>query len=107
MYLLVKLSARNSLFPRSLFLYGTQLGSDREAVAGGRYADIYRGLLGPQDVAIKRMRVYAKEESARCRKASILVSCCHAKLSLMLYSRCCTKKQSSGASYNIHMSCRF
>jgi hypothetical protein len=68
LYLLVKLSARNNLFPFSLFLYGTQLGRDRDVVAGGRFADIYKGVLGTQEVAIKRMRVVAKSESDRCRK---------------------------------------
>jgi hypothetical protein len=71
LYLLVKLSARNSLLPLSLFVSGTELGPARDAVAGGRFADIYKGVLGPQQVAIKRMRVFAQAESARCRKAGI------------------------------------
>jgi hypothetical protein len=69
LYLLVKLSCRNNILPVSLFLSGTQLGLGHDAVAGGRFADIYKGMLGSQDVAIKRMRVFAKDESARCRKA--------------------------------------
>jgi hypothetical protein len=71
LYVLVKLSAHNNLLPRSLFLYGTQLGPDRDAVAGGRFADIYKGSLGTQEVAIKRMRVFEKAESTRCRKVGI------------------------------------
>jgi serine/threonine protein kinase len=71
LYLLVKLSDRNNLLPRSLFLDDARLGFNGDAVAGGRFADIYRGLLDTQVVAIKRMRVFGNDESARCRKAGV------------------------------------
>ncbi len=60
---LVGLSRRAQILPSTLFIDGVEC-KDRNAVAGGGFADIYRGLFGGQEVALKRIRTFTNDSAA-------------------------------------------
>ena len=55
-YILVKLAARSGALPTSLFVKGVKLQS-MHAVSMGGFADVYKGLLDGELVALKRLRI--------------------------------------------------
>lgn len=57
--LLVKLSKASGQLPPSLLLRGV-VCSDRDSVAGGGFADIFRATYNDQPVALKRLRAFQK-----------------------------------------------
>ncbi|KAJ7936851.1 kinase-like domain-containing protein [Mycena leptocephala] len=62
---LIKLSGDSGLHPRCCMLTGLELG---EHLAGGSFSDVYKGLHGGQDVAIKMMRVFGKRNTDQVLK---------------------------------------
>jgi hypothetical protein len=55
--LLVKLSSESQQFPPSLFIPEVDLGGIRDPEKIGGFADVFRGTLRGQEVAVKRLRV--------------------------------------------------
>jgi serine/threonine protein kinase len=55
--LLIKLSIRSNKIPSLLVVHGVRL-SDKDAVCGGGFTDIFRGEYGEESVAVKRLRVF-------------------------------------------------
>ncbi|KAJ7224227.1 kinase-like domain-containing protein, partial [Mycena pura] len=72
--LLVKLSEVSDTLPASLFICGV-LRLDKEAMFGGTFGDIYRASYQGQDVALKRIRVFQRDQTRHkirkrfCREA--------------------------------------
>ncbi len=64
-HLLVRLSKAAGVLPTSIFLKDVECW-DRDSVAGGGFADIFRARHIGQEVALKRLRVFlsSKEETA-------------------------------------------
>lgn len=54
---MVRLAEESGMTPSTLFVVNITL-SDGYHVAGGTYADIYKGMLEGQPVAVKRMRTF-------------------------------------------------
>jgi hypothetical protein len=73
-YILVKLAAESGEYPPSLFITGVDVGSNRDPVATGGLADIFRGTYQGQDVAVKRLRMSdsMRAETHRVCLANIL-----------------------------------
>lgn len=67
---LLEVAAHSKQLPSSAFVTGVKC-KNRDSVAGGAFADIFRGKLGPTLVALKRLRVFRDYPSS---DASILVS---------------------------------
>lgn len=59
--LLVKLSKESGILPKALFVEGVMC-ENREYVAGGGFADIYKATLQNQPVALKRLRNLRKDK---------------------------------------------
>lgn len=58
--LLVGLSKAAGVLPTSIFLGDVECrGTDRETIAGGGFADIFRATYRGQKVALKRLRVFS------------------------------------------------
>ncbi|CAL1706475.1 unnamed protein product [Somion occarium] len=55
--LLIQLSKASNHVPSSLYIVGVDC-KERNAIAGGAYADIFRGTLHSASVALKRLRVF-------------------------------------------------
>jgi hypothetical protein len=55
-YLLSKLASASRKFPSSLFVVGVDIGTSRDPLAQGGFADVFRGMYGDQTVALKRPR---------------------------------------------------
>jgi hypothetical protein len=60
--LLVKLAIASGVLPRDLFIRGVDLGRDPHPHALGGFADVFRGILGSQQVAVKCLRVYHEDK---------------------------------------------
>ena len=60
--LLIGLSRKAHVLPNTLFVQGVEC-KDRHAIAGGGYADIFRGRFGSQSVALKRLRTFATDSA--------------------------------------------
>lgn len=54
--ILVKLAARSGVLPKSLFVEGITLQS-MDPVSIGGFADVYKGLMDGQVLALKRLRI--------------------------------------------------
>jgi hypothetical protein len=63
LYLLVKVSSASDQLPPSLFVHGVDIGTVRDPVRTGEFADIYRGTYNNELVAIKRLRVLEASEA--------------------------------------------
>ena len=63
---LIRLSRATGLYPECLVLKGIKILGD--TVAGGSFADIFKGHLQDQNIAVKKLKVY--EKSDICRQAS-------------------------------------
>jgi hypothetical protein len=61
LYLLVNLSASSHKLPTSLFVQGVDIGSIRDPLHGGGFADIYRGRYNGLEVAVKKLRIFTHE----------------------------------------------
>jgi hypothetical protein len=70
LYLLVKLSSTSDQLPPSLFVHGVDIGTVRDPVRTGGFADIYRGTYNDELVAIKRLRVL---EASKAQMHPVLV----------------------------------
>jgi hypothetical protein len=58
-YLLLKLASTSRKFPYSFFVDGVDIGTSRDPVAQGGFADVFRGTYRGQAVALKRPRTNA------------------------------------------------
>jgi hypothetical protein len=67
LYLLVKLSANTYILPTSLFVQGVDIGSMRDPLHGGGFADIYRGRHKGLEVAVKKLR-FSEEQRAHVHR---------------------------------------
>ncbi|KAF7325337.1 Protein kinase domain-containing protein [Mycena venus] len=77
---LIRLSCDSKIHPRCLTLPDLEKG--RQAVDGGSFGDIYRGILAGQTVAIKMMRLFQQSDidvllKAFAREALIWRQLCH------------------------------
>ena len=77
--LLIGLSKKAQLLPDSLFVEGV-ICNDKNSVACGGYADVYRAVYCGREVALKRMRVFSSDSSEKEMKS---VSLCVLDLSLL------------------------
>jgi len=64
----IELSQRSGQYPECLVLKGVQLQMGEHAVAGGSFADIWKGQIQGQAVAIKVLRVYRHSDVAKLMK---------------------------------------
>jgi hypothetical protein len=55
LYLLLKLSSSSRQLPKSLFIYDVDIGSSRDPVYKGGFADIFRGTFQGRAIAVKRL----------------------------------------------------
>jgi hypothetical protein len=62
LYLLLKLSSESRQLPKSLFIDGVDIGSSRDPVCRGGFADIFRGTFQGRTVAIKRLYLEDRPE---------------------------------------------
>lgn len=63
-HLLVRLSKAAGVLPPSIFLGDVECqGTDRDTIAGGGFADIFRAKYRGQKVALKRLRVFSSQEA--------------------------------------------
>ena len=63
-HLLVRLSKAAGVLPTSIFLEDVEChGTDRDTIAGGGFADIFRATYRGQKVALKRLRVFSSQEA--------------------------------------------
>jgi hypothetical protein len=70
--LLIKLSKRCHKIPDLLVIDGVRL-LDPEVVCGGGFSDIYRGIYGKENVAVKRLRVFqGSPDCQRIHQVSML-----------------------------------
>ena len=66
---LVRLSAATGLYPECLVLEGIEIIGD--AVGGGGFADIFKGCLLDQEIAVKMLRVYQKSDIGKLLKVML------------------------------------
>jgi hypothetical protein len=66
---LIKLSGATGLYPECLVLKGIEIIGD--AVAGGGFADIFKGRLRDQEIAVKVLRVYQKSDIEKLLKVTL------------------------------------
>lgn len=67
--LIMKLSIRSGLLPNSLLITDVVMSSS-ESVAGGGFADIFRGTYKGRLVALKRLRVFRSTHDPEAWKVS-------------------------------------
>jgi hypothetical protein len=70
LYLLVKLAANSNILPTSLFVHGVDIGSIRDPIYGGGFADIYQGRFEGIDVAVKKLRLNDGTDRAKIHSVS-------------------------------------
>jgi hypothetical protein len=67
------LASKSGVLPPSLFIRGVDLGENREPEDFGGFADVFRATYKGMEVALKRLRMRAKDDvrlhqvRARCR----------------------------------------
>jgi serine/threonine protein kinase len=66
---LVRLSAATGLYPECLVLEGIEITGD--AVGGGGFADIFKGRLVDQEIAVKVLKVYQKSDIEKLLKVTL------------------------------------
>ena len=64
---LIKLSRISGLYPESMILKGIKLVGDA-AVKSGGFADVWRALLGGQEICVKILKVYSKSDHIKLRQ---------------------------------------
>jgi hypothetical protein len=50
------------VLPKDLFIQGVDIGNDRDPIARGGYADIFRGVYRKLKVAVKRLHVMQEDK---------------------------------------------
>ena len=66
---LTKLSRATGLYPECLVLQGIEIRGD--AVGGGGFADIFKGRLRNQQIAVKVLKVYEKSDIEKLLKVML------------------------------------
>ena len=66
---LIKLSGATGLYPECLVLKGIEIIGD--TVGGGGFADIFKGQLRDQEIAVKVLRVYHKSDIEKLLKVTL------------------------------------
>jgi hypothetical protein len=66
---LIKLSGATGLYPECLVLKGIEIIGD--TVGGGGFADIFKGRLRDQEIAVKVLRVYHKSDIEKLLKVTL------------------------------------
>ena len=66
---LIRLSEATGLYPRCLVLNGIEILGD--PVGGGGFADIFKGRLGDQMIAVKMLRVYEKSHMDKLLRVTL------------------------------------
>ena len=66
---LIRLSRETGLYPECLALKGVEIQGD--AVGGGGFADIFKGQLEDQKIAVKMLRVYEKSDMHKLLKVML------------------------------------
>lgn len=66
---LIKLSRATGLYPECLVLKGIEIIGD--AVGGGGFADIFKGRLQGQEIAVKVLKVYQKSDIEKLLKVTL------------------------------------
>ena len=66
---LIKLSGATGLYPECLVLKGIEIIGD--AVEGGGFADIFKGRLQDQEIAVKVLKVYQKSDIKKLLKVTL------------------------------------
>jgi hypothetical protein len=64
---LIKLSRTSGLYPECMTLKGTKLVG-KTALAAGSYGDIWKGLLGGQEICIKVLKVFQRSDKVKLLK---------------------------------------
>ena len=97
---LIRLSGATGLYPECLVLKGIQIIGD--AVGGGGFADIYKGWLWNQEIAVKVLKVYQKSDMEKLLKVLMYVIFINV-IWLRAISRNSHQKLSYGNNYLIPM----
>jgi hypothetical protein len=63
---LIRLSTATGLYPECLVLKGIEIIGD--AIGGGGFADIFKGRLWHEDIAVKVLKVYQKTDLEKLLK---------------------------------------
>jgi len=66
---LIRLSGATGLYPECLVLGGIEIMGD--AVGGGGFAEIFKGRLQDQEIAVKVLRVYQKSDLEKLLKVTL------------------------------------
>ena len=66
---LIRLSRATGLYPECLVLDGIEIIGD--AVGGGGFADIFKGRLHDQEIAVKVLKVYQKSDIEKLLKVML------------------------------------
>jgi hypothetical protein len=66
---LIRLSGATGLYPECLVLEGIDIIGD--AVGGGGFADIFKGRLRDEDIAVKVLKVYQKSDIQKLLKVTL------------------------------------
>ena len=66
---LIRLSGATGLYPECLVLDGIEILGD--AVEGGGFADIFKGRLRGQEIAVKMLKVYQKSDIEKLLKVTL------------------------------------
>ena len=66
---LIRLSGATGLYPECLVLKGVEIIGD--AVGGGGFADIFKGRLRDQEIAVKVLKVYQKSDIEKLLKVTL------------------------------------
>jgi hypothetical protein len=61
--LLLQLTLKSAKLPEMFFIHGVDIGNNRDPVASGGFADVFRGQYRGQTVAIKRLRIASEEHA--------------------------------------------
>ena len=68
---LINLARSSGLYPECMILKGIELVG-KAAIDGGGFGDIWKGVLGGQDIAVKVLRVYQKSDKEKLLKVGYL-----------------------------------
>jgi hypothetical protein len=97
---MLRLAESSHQLPSSLYVRGVDIGTDRDPVSHGGFADIFQGQYNGRTVALKRLRVCFPSESSVFKVDYSL----QIKISLLLtlYPRASHEKLSYGDSSSTH-----
>ena len=102
---IIRLSAKSGLYPKCIVLRDVQK-TGTEAVAGGHFGEVWKGLFRDHVIAMKILKVYASSDIDKFLKASSM--CLNSAIpSQYLCNRYSLMKQSSGGSCRIPMFSHF